>query len=191
MQIPGITAEIEIKRSARRTLAAEIRRDGTVLVRAPQRMPDRQIAQFLQEKAALIERHVQNKRRTLQEQPALQPFTCAELETLTQQAREEIPQRVSYFAAQIGVTYGRITIRCQKTRWGSCTSTGNLNFNCLLMCVPTEVLDSVIVHELCHRLHPNHSADFYAAVNRVFPDYPRCDRWLKQNGSALLSRAGY
>ena len=113
MQVPGITAEIQIKRSARRTLAAEILRDGTVLVRAPQRMTERQITQFLLEKAALIERHVQGRRRALQEQPAIRPFTRAELETLARQAREEIPQRVSYYAAQIGVTYGRITIRCQ------------------------------------------------------------------------------
>ena len=56
------------------------------------------------------------------------------------------------------------------------------------MMTPPEVLDSVVVHELCHRLQPNHSAKFYAEVYRVFPDYDRCDRWLKEHGPALIRR---
>ena len=190
MQIAGITADISVIRSKRRTLAAEIRPDGTVLVRAPMRLPEQEIRRFLTEKAAYIEQHVQRCRAELQKHPD-PPFTAEELTALIQRAKTVIPQRTAYYAAKIGVSYGRITIRCQKTRWGSCTSAGNLNFNCLLMLAPPEVLDSVIVHELCHRLHPNHSHSFYAAVLRVFPEYVRCDRWLKQNGPALLRRAGY
>ena len=100
-----------------------------------------------------------------------------------------IPARVAYYAAQIGVSYGRITIRCQRTRWGSCSSAGNLNFNCLLLLAPPRVLDSVVVHELCHRKQMNHSAAFYREVYRVFPDYDRCRLWLRENGGALLARA--
>ena len=95
---------------------------------------------------------------------------------------------MAYYAPQIGVDYGRITIRCQRTRWGSCSAKGNLNFNCLLMLAPPEVLDSVVVHELCHRREMNHSPRFYALVLRVFPDYHRWDRWLKDNGPALMAR---
>ncbi len=188
MQISGISAEITVIRSRRRTLAAEIRSDGSVVVRAPQRLSEQHIRYFLAEKANVIERHVQQKRAELQKHPE-PPFTAEELADLAERAKAVIPQRVAYYAEKIGVSYGRITIRCQKTRWGSCASSGNLNFNCLLMCAPPEVLDSVVVHELCHRLHPNHSRAFYAAVLRVFPDYARCDSWLKQNGSALLRRA--
>ena len=190
MQIQGITAEIRLIRSRRRTISAEVRPDGSVLVRAPLTMPQTMIERFLTEKAAVIERHVQRCLAELKQHPE-PAFTAAELETLAQQAKTALPPRVAYFAARIGVSYGRITIRCQKTRWGSCTSAGNLNFNCLLMLAPPEVLDSVVVHELCHRLHPDHSRRFYAEVYRVFPDYDRCDRWLKQNGPALLRRAGY
>ena len=88
----------------------------------------------------------------------------------------------------LGVCFGRITIRNQRSRWGSCSSKGNLNFNCLLMLTPPEVIDSVVVHELCHRKEMNHSKAFYAEVLRVFPDYWKWDKWLKENGPQLMRR---
>ena len=107
---------------------------------------------------------------------------------MARKASEIIPQRVRYYAEKLGVTYGRITIRNQKTKWGSCSSKGNLNFNCLLMAAPPEVLDSIIVHELCHRIHMDHSKNFYNEIYRVFPEYDKCDRWLKDNGGSLIKR---
>jgi predicted metal-dependent hydrolase len=86
----------------------------------------------------------------------------------------------------VGVDYRRITIRSQKTRWGSCSSSGNLNFNCLLLLAPPEVLDYVVVHELCHRKEMNHSPRFWAEVGRVLPDYKKRNKWLKENGSRLM-----
>ena len=74
--------------------------------------------------------------------------------------------------------------------WGSCTAKGNLNFNCLLMLTPPEVLDSIVVHELCHRKHMNHSAEFYAEVLRVYPDYRKWEKWLKENGKRLIAQMG-
>ena len=118
----------------------------------------------------------------------LEPFTADELEEMARKALRVIPEKVRYYAEKLGVTYGRITIRNQKTRWGSCTAKGNLNFNCLLMAVPEEVLDSVVVHELCHRLHMDHSKAFYEDVYRVFPEYDRCNKWLKENGKLLIGR---
>ncbi len=188
MQIEGISTEIRLIRSSRRSLAAEIIPDGTVIIRAPQRMPEHEIRRFVQEKAADIERHVQRRKIQNQQLAALPPFTAADIRDMAKRAAALIPQRTAYFAQKIGVTYGRITIRNQKTRWGSCTADGNLNFNCLLMAAPPEVLDSVVVHELCHRLHANHSKAFYAEVYRVFPDYDRCNKWLKENGGMLIRR---
>jgi len=187
MNIVGISAEIRLIRSARKSLSAEITPDGAVLVRAPQRLPEQEIVRFLHEKSAAIERMVQKHNAAAREADA-QLFTQAEIEEMAQQALEVIPQRVKYYAEKLGVTYGRITIRNQKTRWGSCTAEGNLNFNCLLMKAPPEVLDSVVVHELCHRLQPNHSKAFYAEVYRVFPQYDRCHAWLKANGGTLIMR---
>jgi len=86
------------------------------------------------------------------------------------------------------VSYGSITVRSQKTRWGSCSSRGNLNFNCLLMLTSPEVLDYVVLHELCHRKELNHSARFWAQVERVMPDYRLRRKWLKDHGSALIGR---
>ena len=108
---------------------------------------------------------------------------------LTAQAKVYIPQRVSYYAPLLGVHPGRITIRKQKTRWGSCSTKGNLNFNCLLMLTPPEVIDSVVVHELCHLIEMNHSDRFYAEVLRVFPDYRRHHSWLRKHGPEIMARA--
>ena len=111
-----------------------------------------------------------------------------EINELADMAMTVIPERVRYYAPLIGVTYGRITIRNQRSRWGSCSSKGNLNFNCLLMLAPPEVLDAVIVHELCHRKHMDHSDAFYAEVQRVMPSYKKWDTWLRIHGPALMRR---
>ena len=87
------------------------------------------------------------------------------------------------------MTYGRVSVRCQKTRWGSCSSKGNLNFNCLLMLTPDGVIDSIVVHELCHRKVMNHSGRFYAEVLKVMPDYAEHHGWLKEHGEMLLAMA--
>ncbi|MBR2889230.1 MAG: M48 family metallopeptidase [Oscillospiraceae bacterium] len=168
-------------RSDRKTLALQIEPDGTLVVRAPRRMPKTAIDAFILEKRDWIEKHRPR-------QPVLPGFTEREIRDLGQRALEYIPGRVEYFAPLVGVTYGNITIRNQRTRWGSCSSRGNLNFNCLLMLVPPEVLDYVVVHELCHRKEMNHSPKFWAEVARVLPDYESRRQWLKTNGSALIGR---
>ncbi len=111
-----------------------------------------------------------------------------EMELLTHQAKTLIPQRVEYYARKLNVTYGKITIRNQKTRWGSCSSKGNLNFNVNLMRAPLPVIDSVVVHELCHRKEMNHSRNFYKLVYDCYPEYDKWHGWLKKNGSSLLKR---
>ncbi len=181
--------EAEVIRSRRKTLSVEIR-NGRLLVRAPLRVSGAEISRFLQEKQRWIDRQL--ARALAQEEAAkdILPLTDQEIRILAEEAKKLIPDRTAYFARLMGVTYGRITIRCQHTRWGSCSSKGNLNFNCLLMLAPRDVLDSVIVHELCHRKHMNHSAAFYEEVLRILPDYKARDRWLKKNGPLLMARLG-
>lgn len=128
---------------------------------------------------------LQEQRSALEQLP---PFTMDEIRKLAAQALISIPEKVKKYAPIVGVSYGRITIRNQRSRWGSCSGKGNLNFNCLLMLFPDDVIDYVVVHELCHRKYMNHSADFYAEVERVFPEYRRCQKWLKENGWVYISR---
>ena len=175
--------EYTLIRSRRKTLGLQIK-DGKVIVRAPMRLAKATIDAFVVKHEDWIVRHLA-KDSMGDWQPKL---TEQEHKALEKQAKAVIPQRVAHYAALLGVEYGRISIRTQKTRWGSCTSTGNLNFNCLLMLAPPEVLDSVVVHELCHRKHMNHSKAFYAEIARVMPDYKARHAWLKQNGRALMNR---
>ena len=87
---------------------------------------------------------------------------------------------MEYFAPLVGVTYNRIFIKEQKTRWGSCSSLGNLNFNWKLILLDEELLDYVVVHELAHRKQMNHSPTFWAEVERALPDYRERRRRLKE-----------
>ena len=177
--------DVELIRSSRKTIAIEIHPDLSIRVRAPLRMPQYRIMEFLEEKEHWIDLHLE-KMRQRQESNADQTSRISiseeEIKQLTDLAKQVIPQRVAFFAAQMGVTYGRITIRNQKTRWASCSQAGNLNFNCRLMKMPPEVLDYVVVHELCHRKQMNHSRAFWEEVEKVLPDYRVTRQWLKQNG---------
>ena len=119
---------------------------------------------------------------------ALPPLGEEELAALKKQARRDITARVQRYAAAMGLEYGRIAIRAQKSRWGSCSGKNNLNFNCLLMLCPEPVRDYVAVHELCHLREMNHSPRFWALVESVCPDYRQCRKWLKENGTAIINR---
>lgn len=180
--------DIIVKRSNRKTLAIQITPDAQVVVRAPYRMPDSVIREFIREKEGWIEDHLAKMLQIKETRDQLPRLSYEEIQKLADQALQIIPQRVAHFALLVGVTYGRITIRNQKTRWGSCSAKGNLNFNCLLMLTPPEVMDYVVVHELCHRKEMNHSPRFWAEVERILPDYKVRRKWLKDHGNSLIAR---
>jgi hypothetical protein len=179
---------MKIIRSNRKSISLQMQLDGSIEVRAPLRATDAQIQDFLHRQSNWIEKHLQLIKERQEQVAQLTPFTHEEIQQMAKQALAVIPERVAHYAPLVGVTYGRITIRNQKSRWGSCSSQGNLNFNCLLMQTPPEVLDAVVVHELCHRKYMNHSQAFYAEVYRVFPEYDRWSKWLKAHGALLIQR---
>ena len=185
LKIAGLS--VLLVRSSRKTLAVQIRADGTVIARAPLRMPKDRILCFLSEKASWI-RMQQGKmqEREKMRQQARIHLDAAQEKELRERAKSVLAQRTAYFARQVGVTYGRITVRDQKTRWGSCSQTGNLNFNFRLILAPLEVLDYVVVHELCHRRQMNHSTQFWQEVAQVLPDYRKRKAWLTENGWRLM-----
>lgn len=182
----------DLIRTSRKTIAIQITLDGDVTVRAPRDCDKAEIDDLIRDRREWIEEKVgeflaQKKvREKRQEQfPEITPESEKKFRRL---AEEKIRSRVAFFAEQVGVDYGKITIKDTKSRWGSCSFQGNLNFCWRLILAPEEVLDYIVVHELCHRLEMNHSARFWAEVRRVLPEYEKSKAWLKENGLALLER---
>ncbi len=171
-------------RSSRKTISIEIAADGQVLVRCPNRMPAAAITAFVRDKADWIQKLLDKKAAL----PRPEPFREAEIKIYTAQTRQLLEQRLPQLAQKVGVTYNRVSVRAQRTRWGSCSSKGNLNFNCLLALVPPEVFHYVVIHELCHRKEMNHSPQFWAEVEKHSPQYKIHRKWLKDHGSALIRR---
>ena len=182
--------DVRLIRSNRKTLSIQVNADLSVTVRAPRRATQKEIERILKEKEGWILKHVEQmrKRNEVFEVSQQDRLTNDEINELADSAKKYIPDRVQHFAELVGVDYGRITIRNQKTRWGSCSSKGNLNFNCLLMLTPPEIIDYVIVHELCHRKEMNHSKAFWAEVERILPDYKKLRKWLKNEGVLVMRR---
>lgn len=180
--------EIKVIRSARKTMELQIKGTGEVILRAPLEVSSSEISAFAESRKGWIIQHLEKVKKEQERRSCEKKFTEEELQMLTKKARKVIPERTEYFAREMGLRYEKITIRRQKTRWGSCSSKGNLNFNCLLMLTPPEVLDYVVVHELCHLKEMNHSPRFWKEVEMVMPDYPKQRKWLRDNGKYLIER---
>ncbi|MBE6667372.1 MAG: M48 family metallopeptidase [Ruminococcaceae bacterium] len=178
----------ELLRSDRKTCQIQVKADGSVIVRAPKRMPLRDIERFVSEKSDWIENAFEKNRRAREQIKYTEPLTHEEIGKLANMALEYIPKRVEHYAPIVGAEYGNITIRNQKTRWGSCSGKKNLNFNCLLMLTDERIIDYVVVHELCHLKEMNHSERFWAEVEKVLPEYKASRAWLKANGTAIIAR---
>lgn len=176
-----------IIRSNRKRISLEINEKG-LTIRAPKRSSDKEIKMFILNNKQWILKNLEKYKKLNEEYSKIDKLSNEELKELADKAVEYIPKRVEYYASIMGVSYGRITIRNQKTRWGSCSSKGNLNFNCLLMLTPKEVIDSIVVHELCHRIEMNHSDKFYSEVLKVYPEYYKWNKWLKENGAKIMHR---
>jgi len=155
-------------RTNRKTVAIYIRPGGLVEVRAPQRCPKRDIERFLASKAKWIE----EKRALMLTRERHRPEPDAALEaSLRARAKIVLPQRVAYFADLMGVAPAQIKITGARTRWGSCSAKGNLNFSWRLMLAGGPEIDYVVVHELAHLREMNHSPRFWAVVEAALPDY--------------------
>ncbi len=175
-------------KSNRKTYSISIGDDAVVVFRVPKYTSNKQILQLALEKEHWIITHYLNIMAKKNSRPHydLSAVQQAALEKRYKDAAKEyFPKRVAYFQPLTGGTYHRIAIRDQKTRWGSCSSKGTLSFNWRLMLAPPSVLDYVVVHELCHLTHMNHSAAFWAHVESVYPDYRIARKWLKEHGNEL------
>lgn len=114
-----------------------------------------------------------------------QQVRAALKQALSRRALERIRSRLDLHAPAMGVQFGRVAIRDQKSRWGSCSAKHNLNFNWKLIMAPPEALDYVVIHELCHLIEFNHSPRFWSLVKGRMPEYEYWKKWLKAHGSEL------
>ena len=169
-----------VKSSRRRTISIQIGAGGKMTVRCPYFASKWMVDSFLKEKQdwiykTFIHSQIPSEKK---EDPAL-------INKHKKYSRKIFESRVAYFQQFTGGNYISITIRDQKTRWGSCSGRGTLSFNWRLILAPPEILDYVVVHELCHLTHMNHSKEFWNLVGSVIPDYKTRRKWLKENGHTL------
>lgn len=178
--------DYKIVKSKRKSCAIQIYPDSKIIVRAPLNMADFEIESFVNSKSDWIEKSLQKFENSKSELKNLKPINSDDILKLKEIASKTIPQKVNFYAEKMGVSYNKITIKCQKSRWGSCSSKKNLNFNCLLMLTPNDVIDYIIVHELCHLKEMNHSKRFWNEVKTVLPNYEESHKWLKENGNTII-----
>lgn len=187
------TANYQVIRSKRRTYSIELKKNGSLLLRMPLYAGNANAIRILKEKQFWIGAKLAEQKERLSTIPASHGYTEVQRAALEKRYRtaalDYIPKRVEYYADNyrflLKNNYSRITIRDQKTRWGSCSSKGTLSFNWRLMLAPPGILDYVVVHELCHLSHMNHSREFWQCVEAVLPDYKERRKWLKEHGHEL------
>ncbi len=169
--------EYKIIRSSRRTVALEITPELEIIVRAPRFMREKEIQKFVDSHQVWLETHLEKQRLRQQNRPP-EP-SAAEQAVLRMRAAEVLPQKVAHFAVIMGVKPTGIRITSAKKRFGSCSGKNSLCFSWRLMQYPEDAIDYVVVHELAHIRHHNHSAAFYRFVASVMPDYKRRAALLK------------
>ncbi len=179
---------INIIKSNRKTFSLEIKPDLSIVCRVPLSAGEDEINGFMENNEARLEGYIEKLKKSLPKETT--PLSEEEIKLLKKRAKRYISARAQYWAELMSVKYGKISVRAQKTRWGSCSSGGNLSFNCLLMLTDEAVTDYVIVHELCHLKEMNHSKRFWALVESVLPDYELRRKELKKYESVLIGRLG-
>ncbi|HHT16537.1 MAG TPA: M48 family metallopeptidase [Papillibacter sp.] len=172
-----MTHPYTVRFSKRKTIAVEITRDASVLVRAPKGTPRAVIEDTVRRHADWIETHRTRRLRYLEAHP--EP-TDEEQEALIAAAKAYIPPRVAHYSALMGLEPAGITITGARTRFGSCSGKNRLCFSWRLMQYPPEAIDYVVVHELAHIRHKNHSRAFYDLVARYMPDHKTRRNLLKK-----------
>ncbi len=160
--------EYKIIKSNRKTIAIQVTSDGEIIVRAPLGVSDRGIEDFVIEKKSWLEKAVISQR---QRAKAKKTYSEDDVNALRKKAKELIPEKVDFYSQLMGVKPVSIRITSAKTRYGSCSSKNTLNFSLYLMDKDERFIDYVVVHELAHIKHHNHSRQFYEFVEKFMPDY--------------------
>lgn len=174
---PAFTIHFVRMRRARRYVM-RVRPDGDLRVTIPRGGSKAEAMSFAERHMAWAER--QRARMLETRRPAA---VDAELRA---KAMEELPPQILALAARHGLTVNRVTIRNQRSRWGSCSSRGHITLNFRLMLMPPEVREYILIHELMHLKQANHSIRFWRLVEAACPGFREAERWLKKHGSSLF-----
>lgn len=165
-----------VRRSSRaKYIHLRVTPGGVVTLTVPEKTPIEAAEKFVRSRAAWLQRAIQRMANLV----AL-PSKRRDYEERKERARELITARIRHWNARLKYEYGRIAIKNTKRAWGSCSSKGNLNFSYRLLFVPPELLDYVVVHELCHLKERNHGPRFWAEVGKVLPGYQELRRELRR-----------
>lgn len=169
--------DYQLIRSKRKTISLQINEQCEIVVRAPLRATRQEIDEMVARHSGWIDKHMPAARARMQQAQSLTPALLA---ALTEKAWREIPPRVAHYAALMGVEPTGIKITAARKRFGSCSGRNSLCFSCLLMRYPSEAIDCVVVHELAHIRHHDHSPAFYAFIEKFMPDYREREKLLRQ-----------
>ena len=166
----------EIVRSKRKTAAFSITRDGRILLRIPHWVSDQEAHRLIAENQDQLRRLWERWKTAKSAQPT---YNTADIPYLKALSANKLPARIEYWSKRIGLIPTSIKITSAKSRFGSCNNRGGICFSCFLMLYPDDAIDYVIVHELCHLKHLNHSTPFYQLLSRYLPDYKQREAILK------------
>lgn len=166
--------EFEIIRSSRKTVSLEVTREGKALVRAPMRMKRADIEDFVRRNSEWLISRIERRER----KNARENVSDAKKAELTALAKVIIPQKVEYFAKIMNVEPTSVKVTNAAARWGSCSGKNSLCFSWRLMLYPEKAVDYVVIHELSHILHHNHSREFWQTVAKYMPDYKTAEQML-------------
>ena len=181
LQKENQTLVLSVVRSARKTIGLQVCDNGDAVLRIPNQLSADALQKFLASEHAWIWKKVEQMQTRMEQRHGTGAVPVGELSRdELEKIKKKIESRVNAYKKAMGVTIGWITIRNQKTRWGSCSSKGNLNFNYQLYYLPDELLDYVVIHELAHRRYMDHSKEFWAEVEKYCPDYRERRQQLKK-----------
>lgn len=165
--------EYTIKKSSRKTIAIQVDKNCRITVRAPYSVSDEEIERFLSEKREWLQKAIISQRERAKKE---KQYTDEEISVMRNKAKKIIPERVLYYSKIMGVSPTAVKINSAKTRYGSCSAKNSLNFSLYLMDKDERFIDYVVVHELAHIRHHNHSKAFYDFVEKFIPDYKRISK---------------
>ena len=180
--MPEIIYTLRRSKRAKR-MRLSVYHDGRVVVTVPHKFNEKKVDKLVQEKRDWIHKKVEFVKKI--KKLAFTQYTKKDYITHKEIARKQVQDRVNYFDKIYKFKYCKITIRNQKTRWGSCSRKGNLSFNYKIIFLPSRYADYIIFHELCHLKEFNHSTKFWRLVGMAFSDYKQIRRALKQYGLSL------